>query len=91
MEVVVTQAVLDGAAMIVAERRRQIDGEGYSLEHDRQHGAAVLATAAEAYLTGRADLWPWEPAAFKPSADIRRNLIKAGALTAAAIDALSAQ
>lgn len=30
-------------------------------------------------------LWPWEPSWWKPSLDARRNLVKAGALTLAAI------
>lgn len=32
--------------------------------------------------------WPWEPSAWKPSADPVRNLVKAGALIAAEIDRL---
>ena len=87
---------LDGASRIAAERRRQIEVEGYGTEHDR--GAAdELALAAAVYATpddrrssarivGR--LWPWSGDDYKPSPENRiRELEKAGALIAAAIDA----
>lgn len=80
--------VSDGASRIVAERRRQIASEGYSLDHDRGLGAGQLAGAAEAYLTGSPQSWPWSPDSLKLSGDISRNLEKAGALIAAAIDVL---
>lgn len=80
--------VSDGATRIVAERRRQIASEGYSLEHDREQGAWELAGAAKAYLTGSPESWPWSPDSLKLSGDISRNLEKAGALIAAAIDVL---
>ncbi|SIA42605.1 Uncharacterised protein [Mycobacteroides abscessus subsp. abscessus] len=80
--------VSDGASRIVAERLRQITSEGYSLEHDREHGAGQLAAAAAAYLTGSSEPWPWSPDSLKLSGDISRNLERAGALIAAAIDVL---
>lgn len=79
-----------GAELISVERERQIASEGYSLDHDREHGAGQLAKAAMAYLTGSPDSWPWAPESLKLSGDIARNLVKAGALIAAAIDVLSA-
>lgn len=78
-----------GVELVAIERARQISHEGYSREHDRKHGAAQLAQAAQAYLTGSAKTWPWTPDSFKPSADISRNLVRAGALIAAAIDVLT--
>ncbi|WP_207558598.1 hypothetical protein [Mycobacteroides abscessus] len=84
-------SVSDGASRIVAERLRQISSEGYSLEHDRQHGAAQLAKAAEAYLTSSPQAWPWPPDSLKLSGDVSRNLEKAGALIAAALDVLYAE
>lgn len=78
-----------GAELVAIERARQISQEGYSPEHDRKHGAAQLAQAAQAYLTGSDKTWPWSPESFKPSADISRNLVRAGALVAAAIDVLT--
>lgn len=80
--------VSDGAIRIMAERRRQIASEGYSLEHDRERSAWELAGAAKAYLTGSPQSWPWSPDSLKLSGDISRNLEKAGALIAAAIDVL---
>ena len=81
-----------GAERIAAERQRQIEVEGYDLEGDRLQGEA-LAAAAACYATPEKDrdlfpaLWPWDWEAWKPT-DRIRDLEKAGALIAAAIDAL---
>lgn len=80
-----------GAELIAIERRRQVQAEGYTVEHDQAHGAAQLAQAAETYLTGSPQLWPWSSDTLKLSDDIRRNLVKAGALIAAAIDVIDAE
>ncbi|CDF82113.1 hypothetical protein PKB_0745 [Pseudomonas knackmussii B13] len=89
-------------ADVLAERRRQIHVEGFSLEHDDEHHRGELAIAAacyaeEAFCQMRdpdrlpeisqivPELWPWEPTWWKPSLDARKNLVKAGALTLAAI------
>jgi hypothetical protein len=87
-----------GSDLITAERRRQVDEEGLSSEHDSQHEDMDLVMAALAYLD---DLvcprkghpvpatWPWEPPSWKPTpTDIVRQLTKAGALIAAEIDRL---
>lgn len=42
---------MSGAAMIAAERRRQIEGEGFTQEHDEEHVDAELSGAAVAYAT----------------------------------------
>lgn len=84
-----------GAALIAIERGRQVILEGYTEAHDEQHEAKELILAARAYLyhatgnsTGEAlSIWPWEPKGFKPGT-VQRDLVKAGALTAAAIDRL---
>ena len=89
----------DGAALIAAERRRQVEVEGWTAEHDRHHVNWELDRAAAIYAVpdgyrGRiysAALWPvgWT---FKPTPDDRlRELVKAGALIAAAIDLLIAE
>lgn len=39
----------DGAHAIMAERVRQLFDEGYSLEHDAEHGSLQLISAALAY------------------------------------------
>lgn len=83
-----------GAERIVDERRRQIEELGYDADHDELIGVNELATAAIAYAMYHADdapeardYWPWDPVAFKPTGDVVRDLTKAGALIAAAIDA----
>jgi len=88
---------LAGAALIVQERLRQIDEEGYAAEHDQRVGSRDLIRAAEAYIASAQGYdrearyrWPWDPEAFKPSEDVIRNLVKAGALLAAAIDVYQA-
>lgn len=75
-----------GAELIAIERARQVLGEGYTLEHDRELGFGQIAQAAEAYLTGSPERYPWPAETLKLSGDILRNLVKAGALIAAAID-----
>lgn len=80
-----------GVSRIARERERQIAVEGYTESHDAQHDPVTLQSAALAYIHQSLMYWPWEPAAFKPSADHARNLEKAGALIAAAIDRLLAR
>ena len=87
--------------MIAAERERQITEEGYSAEHDKDH-ALELTKAAQCYVgVGiRAQryaahpltvpiMWPWADRFWKPTGDPVRDLVKAGALIAAAIDSLA--
>lgn len=86
----------DGAGLIAAERARQITAEGWTPEHDDEHEGNELLQAAVWYLDNGAEFdfglslppWPWEPAAWKPSDDRVRQLVKAGALIAAEIDRL---
>lgn len=93
-----------GAELITAERERQITEEGYTPEHDQGH-AQDLTKAGAAYaeyvvrtfegegLTTFEDLdqpWPWHPGFWKPTGNPVRDLTKAGALIAAAIDCLNA-
>lgn len=92
-----------GTELIAAERQRQIDAEGWTPEHDRDHVGDHLARAAVCYATP-ADMrsyrsgftvpgfWPWEARFWKPTPDDRvRELVKAGALIAAEIDRLQAR
>lgn len=76
---------LRGADLIAAERRRQIEVEGWTPEHDREHGASRLLRAGDAYRWNRVDYWPWDREWWKPK-DHLSNLIRAGALYAAAGD-----
>lgn len=76
--------------MIAEERLRQISAENYTHAWDDALAAGELSAAADCYvylthaLAAPADmvglLWPWHPSAYRPSADARRNLVKAGAL-----------
>lgn len=94
--------IMTGVGRISAERTRQIIVEGYTLEDDKDR-ADELALAAAVYALPTKDrkqdyqygtnlqyeLWPWEWEYFHPSPDDRiKELTKAGALIAAAIDSL---
>ncbi|MHB1065711.1 MAG: hypothetical protein ACYC1Z_14690, partial [Georgenia sp.] len=100
-------AELEGAgaiALIAAERRRQVEVEGWTPEHDDAHDADELARAATVYAMpaeprrhwsvvrgeGLGDsMWPADWGPFKPSPDDRvRELVKAGALIVAEIERL---
>ena len=86
-----SQAVLD----VTAERRRQIEVEGWTPEHDDEHSAHALAEAAACYCLSSAGkpfdyfetTWPWERWWFKASGT-RRDLVKAGALILAEVERL---
>jgi len=88
-----------GAYMIAEERERQIKDEGYNAEHDQAHAPMTLAKAAVSYILcndekkrkiAKTTYWPWEDKYYKPR-DMKRNLVRAGALVAAAIDRLLAE
>jgi hypothetical protein len=88
----------DAIAEIAAERQRQIEVEGWSLEHDDQHVNGEIADAAACYALGktvlyniggsRIRIWPWEPLGFNDKADRRRQFVIAGALIVAEIERL---
>lgn len=78
---------------IAAERRRQIEREGYTTAHDDEHDRGELAYAAAAYVVvdlpshhGAETFWPWDDG-FKPK-DRRSNLVRAAALLVAEIERL---
>jgi len=74
---------------VIAERFRQIEQEGWSIEHDNQHSPGELARAGGCYLDhaglpgrSRSDIptrWPWSWEWWKP-AGFRRDLVKGCAL-----------
>lgn len=76
---------------VLAERRRQVEIEGWEPDHDDEHDGGELARAAAcyAYNAGGGDssgmLFPWDCNWWKPSTP-RRDLIKAGALILAEIE-----
>lgn len=77
---------------VLAERRRQVDAEGWAPEHDDHYVNEELRKAASAYLTAWTpylipNCWPWSAVWWKPGTD-RRNLEKAGALIIAEIERL---
>lgn len=81
---------------IAAERKRQVEVEGWTPEHDDQHDRDELSAAATCYAyfgwvrpsNGKAPtVWPWEDSWWKPK-DRRRDLIRAAALIVAEIERL---
>ena len=85
--------------LIAAERRRQIEAEGWDTRHDDEHVDGEMAKAAALYASeawmplteshrNPPAGWPWEASAWKPTGDPVRDLVKAGALIAAEIDRL---
>jgi hypothetical protein len=94
---------MDGIARIAKERKRQIEEEGYTKEHDlTRNTLEECARAAVCYalpveirssffnLGMGHMLWPWATRRFKPMPNRIRDLEKAGALIAAEIDRLLA-
>jgi hypothetical protein len=89
------------AADVLIERKRQVDVEEFTDEHDSEHTDDELALAAASYATppkhrkmvsaGDGDLmpstWPWESSSWKPKTR-RRDLVRAGALIIAEIERL---
>lgn len=74
------------AMAALAERQRQIHGEGWSSYHDDDHDPGDLARAGAAYAAGAGQswgeppqFWPWDGPWWKPT-DTRRDLVKAAAL-----------
>jgi hypothetical protein len=89
-----TQAMRD----VVAERRRHVEAEGFTADHDDLHVDGQLSRAAACYalfriasisdetepgLLGR--LWPWDGAWWKPK-DLRQDLVRAASLIIAEIE-----
>lgn len=81
---------------VLAERQRQIESEGWTLEHDDGHTNGEMAGAAACYALTAADhwassdaaicsVWPWDWSWWKRK-DRRHNLVKAGALIIAEIE-----
>lgn len=89
-----------GAETIENERKRQIEKEGWTEEHDAEHNNQELIKAAKCYI--EANLyraipskppidWPWDIQYWKAECNSEsiNNLRKAGALIAAEIDRLN--
>jgi hypothetical protein len=93
--------VSDAARDVLAERRRQVESEGWTPEHDDGHRNGELAYAAAAYAgpvwpdrESREEClppiqWPWDVKWWRFSVgDPRRNFVKAAALLIAEIERL---
>lgn len=97
---------ISGTELIRIERSRQVTSENYKPARDVGR-ADALVSAATAYSINALTLlvegvevysaevpvapWPWDEKHWKPSGDVVRDLTKAGALIAAAIDTLIAE
>ena len=93
---VITAASQSSAARdVLAERRRQIEAEGWTPERDDLYKNGELSDAAASYALNagvpmrnlRPPYWPWESSWWKPCTP-RRDLVKAGALILAEIERL---
>jgi hypothetical protein len=74
---------------VIAERFRQIEVEGWSLEHDDAHQIGEMACAGAAYACTAGgfskrppSMWPWSRRWWKP-AEFRRDLVKGATLIVA--------
>lgn len=87
------EAVSYAARDVLAERRRQVEAEGWTPAHDDAHDDGELAEAAAAYALDNGwagappPSWPWSAAWWKPK-DRRSNLVRAAALLLAEIERL---
>lgn len=93
--------ITPGVAAINAERDRQVLVEGYDASHDAGHTTDLVKAAASYLLhaitpkdpgwmwahNASIGLWPWDRDYYKPKT-IREDLVRAGAMIAAALDAL---
>ena len=97
---------MKGIELIEAERKRQIEVEGFDADHDKSHNSDALAVAAAHYAMPESArtfmmtsdhkylpiFWPFEAEWWKPCPGDRiKELVKAGALIAAEIDRLIEQ
>lgn len=86
----------NGVELIAEERQRQIEVEGYDAKHDFNEPLNSIVAAAISYAMvdiNRRDAelwWNWGFRYWKPK-DRKRNLIRAGALIAAALDKIQYQ
>jgi hypothetical protein len=90
----VAPALSPAVADVLAERRRQIEEEGFTPERDDRYPDCEIACAAACYLAFTLSYppgdpvrhWPWAKEWWKPSEDRRRNLVKGVALGLAEIE-----
>ena len=87
-----------GLALIIEERTRQIEVEGFDGKHDSQNlpneliKAAIMYAATDEMRDDHRLIWPFSMEFWKPTPNDRvKELTKAGALIAAEIDKLLAE
>lgn len=86
-----TPGMSEGMKRIEAERKRQIEVEGWTEYHDDKKHPGTFSRAAACYVragegrSGRPARWPWSARWWKPK-DRVRNLERAGALYLAEAD-----
>lgn len=82
---------------LLDERKRQVEQEGWTAEHDDAHELGDLGDAAACYAMSpggtiasgaQSRLWPWDRKWLKQRGDRRRDLVKAGGLIIAEIERL---
>ncbi len=88
----VPDSMTAAARDVIAERRRQIETEEWSLKHDDEYTAGELAFSASCYALAEEGepppaVWPWASGWWKPR-DRRSNLVRAAALILAEIERL---
>lgn len=76
---------IDAAELLILRERTTHPGRGYTFAHDGGRGLE-LARAASAYVHEDRNIWPWSSNFWRPRSRIE-NLVRAGALYLAAIDA----
>ncbi|HAT7488637.1 TPA: hypothetical protein QCH64_002730 [Enterobacter asburiae] len=91
-----TRGFSSAVSDVLAERRRQVTSEGYTHEQDDRYTDGELREAAACYIVAEGspslvpELWPWPATYWKPT-NLRRDLVKAGALILAEIERLDRQ
>ncbi|MDE7599634.1 hypothetical protein NVR57_13035 [Enterobacter asburiae] len=91
-----TRGFSSAVSDVLAERRRQVTSEGYRHEQDDRYTDGELREAAACYIVAEGspnlvpELWPWPATYWKPT-NLRRDLVKAGALLLAEIERLDRQ
>lgn len=71
---------MNGVDLIAAERKRQIEEEGWTPEHDDEHGKSELAQAAACYAWPPMrpvfvkKAWPWDREWWKPTIPVRGSV-----------------
>jgi hypothetical protein len=92
-----------GIVEFARERLRQVEELGFTKEHDSEHDGSDLVAAAICYIDyALGDMkgyegdnppyhWPWGTEDWKPEGSALENIVKGGALLAAAYDRIEGE